>query len=65
MLEIIKQTIENVPDDTFNLFFAKYVLEVQDANIDAEIRGMLSRNKIDVAAIELVIQDTYDKLVKL
>lgn len=47
MLKSIKQSISNAPCITFGQYFTRYVLQVQDNNIDSEVTFLLRNNAID------------------
>ena len=44
MLDSIKQMIENVPCISFEEYFQRYIMEVQDGSIDEEVAFLLRNN---------------------
>ena len=44
MLDSIKQMIENVPCISFEEYFQRYIMEVQDNSIDSEVSFLLKNN---------------------
>jgi len=63
MLEIIKDYIKNLPQITFNELFVKYMVDVQDSNIDFEFRRLSSVNLLDVKSMEKLLNVTMKELI--
>ena len=64
MLETIKQTIAELVDEPFDVFFTKYVIAVQDINIQKEIQSLQNCNSIDLDMMSKVIEETYRRLLQ-
>lgn len=59
MLESILATIEEVRESKpFPNFFAEYVLETQDENIEAEVRYLLTHNALDSLSVSRLLEST-------
>lgn len=65
MLETIKQCIWNIPDISFNQFYIRYILAVQDTNINNEFKYMIDHNTLDIGMMDNVIQSTYEGLMNI
>lgn len=64
MLETIKQTIAELADEPFDVFFTRYVIQVQDINIQKEIQSLQNCNSIDLDMMSKVIEETYRRLLQ-
>ena len=64
MLETIKQTIAELVDEPFDAFFTRYVIQVQDINIQKEIQSLQNCNSIDLDMMSKVIEETYRRLLQ-
>lgn len=64
MLETIKQTIAELVDEPFDVFFTRYVMQVQDINIQKEIQSLQNCNSIDLDMMSKVIEETYRRLLQ-
>lgn len=68
MLETIKQTINNLPNLTFDEFYLLYIIEVQDKNLQLEATNAFKQSWTSglssVGKIDGLIQTTYERLVK-
>lgn len=62
MLETVKRYIASLPDTTFGEYYTKYIADVQDANIDRELKYLLNRNLIDPLSMSVLVQNTYERL---
>lgn len=65
MLDMIKSEIEELQKDTtpFDVVFQKYVMEVQDANIDEEFSYMLLNNVVSIELLDRAIIMEYQRMV--
>ena len=66
MLEIIQQTIKNLPDISFNEFFIQYVMSVQDTNLDVEFISIFkstSCNVSDIVKLERLVNRNHERLM--
>ena len=66
MLEIIQQTIKNLPDISFNEFFIQYVMSVQDTNLDVELISIFkstSCNVSDIVKLERLVNRNHERLM--
>lgn len=59
MLETIKSYIENLPEDTFDIFYQKYIFEVQDINITKEVSGVKTD---DILSLDRLIARLHKEL---
>lgn len=59
MLNTIQKMIQNeISDDTpFDLYYQKYVMKIQDSNIDAEVSYMLHNNIVSVELVDRAVLD--------
>lgn len=67
MLEIIQQTIKNLPDISFNEFFIQYVMSVQDTNLDVELISIFkstSCNVSDIVKLERLVNRNHERLME-
>lgn len=62
MLTKIKEQIATLPNVSFITFYQQFIMSVQDSNIDTEFRFMVNRNRIDVNTMQLLIQNTYERM---
>lgn len=62
MLRIIREAIDSIPDVPFNQYYANYIAEVQDRNIELEIKSLIRTNVLDPLSLSSIIQNTYEKL---
>lgn len=65
MLSTIKSYISNQEDISFDEYYNRYVMEVQDKNLNKEISYMLSANSLNVLNMSILIKDTVEGLNKL
>ena len=63
MLETVKTQIHNIPSISFHQFFVRYMLQVQDSNIDYEFRKFISVNNLDVKSMERLLNSSMEVLV--
>lgn len=65
MLKKVKKCIESAieSDETFNMYFIKYMKQVQDKNIDREVRNQLRFGILQLSHIDHQIESDYRKLV--
>lgn len=61
MLETVKAEIYEQPSISFGQFFARYVMEVQDSAIDAEVSFALRNNFLSASAIDRIINTHLSK----
>ena len=59
MLGTIKAYIEDLPEDTFEDFYQKYIFEVQDQNIEAEVGSVKTT---DILSLGKVIARLHKEL---
>lgn len=65
MLEIVKDYINSMSDESFSSYFAQYVMQVQDANIESELDYLLHRNTLNVTMMDNIIQQTHRGLMRI
>lgn len=65
MLETVRNAIYDTPSISFSKFFQQYVMDVQDTNIDLEFQFLLQRNRLNANTMDLLIENTYERLNKL
>ena len=65
MLGTIRETIDNLPEQSFHQYFIEYMMKVQDSNIEAEFKHMIHHNDVTVLNIGNLIQTTYEGLVDI
>lgn len=63
ILETIKQYISDLDDTSFNTHFMSYILAVQDANIDKEVKYLINKNTLNIYVMDKVLQNTYKGLI--
>lgn len=63
MLETVKQTIHDVPNDPFPVFFNKYVFSVQDINLESEMKYLMSHNVLDILSLDRLIVKYFNEMV--
>lgn len=64
MLQIVKEFIQNLPDESFQTFYTHYIMQVQDSNIEEEFRFLIAHNNLDVLSVDKLISNDLGKLVK-
>lgn len=62
MLSQIKQYISNLTEDDFNAYYYKYMLDVQDKNIDRELKRFSSRNVLSLYSMDRIIAQTLSEV---
>lgn len=62
MLGTVKSYISNLPDIPFNRYFNNYIMDVQDDNIENEMKFLLSRNTLNIYMMDNIISETYRRL---
>lgn len=55
MLETVKQIINESPFISFEQYFTQYVMDVQDASIDAEVAFLLRNNSVTCLLLNRVM----------
>lgn len=65
MLSTIKYYISNQEDISFDEYYNRYVMSVQDRNLNKEISYMLSANSLNVLNMSILIKDTVEGLNKI
>lgn len=65
MLDTVKELIDEISNESedFETLFSKYVMEMQDTNIDQEISYMLKHNVISVDMIDRSIHSISEDMV--
>lgn len=62
MLNQVKQYISNLTEDDFNAYYYKYMLDVQDKNIDREMKRFRSRNVLSLYSMDRIIAQTLSEV---
>lgn len=62
MLNQVKQYISNLTEDDFNAYYYKYMLDVQDKNIDRELKRFRSRNVLSLYSMDRIIAQTLSEV---
>lgn len=62
MLSDVRTYMSNLPKQPFPDYYNQYIQQVQDKNIDAEIRYLLNHNSLDVKSMSALIQLTYERM---
>lgn len=62
MLETIRKEIRR-EYDSFDDFYDAYVIEVQDQNLESEIRYLQRMNRLDVTFMDAIIEHTFSTVV--
>lgn len=55
MLETVKSAIKDAPFISFEQYFVRYVMEVQDQNIDQEVSFLFRNNKMNMVLLNRLI----------
>jgi len=66
MLEIIKESIQQLSNITFNEFYMKYVFDIQDQNMEAEfnqITTAATAYRTDVKFVDKLLNNAMKGLV--
>ena len=66
MLEIIENTISDLMADKteFDVMYSRYVMKIQDENIDKEISYMLTNNIVSIELLDRAILKSYQELIE-
>lgn len=64
MLQTVKEFIQNLPDESFQTFYTRYIMQVQDSNIEEEFKFLITHNNLDVLSVDKLISNDLGKLVK-
>jgi hypothetical protein len=60
MLDTVKSYIDNLPTDSFEEFYQKYIFTVQDANIEAEVGSVKTS---DILSLDKLIARLQKELI--
>lgn len=63
MLDKIKKYISDLSDITFNEYYQSYVMQVQDRNIEFELKHLSSRNVLSIYTMDQLIADTVKEAI--
>lgn len=63
MLDMIKQYIKNISDITFNEYYQSYIMQVQDMNIESELKHLSARNTLSLYTMDQLIADTVKEVI--
>lgn len=63
MLDTIKQYIKNISDITFNEYYQSYIMQVQDRNIESELKHLSARNVLSLYTMDQLIADTVKEMI--
>lgn len=62
MLNQVKQYIDNLPQEDFNTYYYKYMLDVQDKNLERELDQLRSRNILSLYSMDRLIAQTIKEM---
>lgn len=62
MLEVVKMTIDNLPDTSFMEFYGQYVMDVQDMMLERELKYLNRMNNLNTMSITKLICDELERL---
>lgn len=65
MLQNILKHIHDLPCITYEEYFTRYVMYVQDHNIDEELKFVLNHNFLNSGSINRLVNDCVDMLEEL
>ena len=60
MLNTVKSIIEELPDMPFDEYYQRYIFDVQDQNIEAEVSSL---NTTDILTIDRLIDKLHKELL--
>lgn len=63
MLDTIKQYINNITDISFNEYYQSYIMQVQDRNIESELKHLSARNTLSLYTMDQLIADTVKEVI--
>ena len=63
MLETLKQTMNDLPCISFEEYYQRYVMDVQDTSIDSEVSYLLRNNSMSSVIINKVINREVEGFV--
>lgn len=63
MLDTIKQYINNITDISFNEYYQSYIMQVQDMNIESELKQLSARNVLSLYTMNQLIADTVKEMI--
>ena len=61
MLKTVKNLVDE-PVEPFGIFYINYVMQVQDQNIDRELRSLLHNNRTDISSMGKLIDEVYKSI---
>lgn len=61
MLKTVKNLVDE-PVEPFGIFYINYVMQVQDQNIDRELRSLLHSNRTDISSMSKLIDEVYKSI---
>lgn len=64
MLQTVKDYINNLSDESFQTFYTRYIMQVQDSNIEEEFKFLITHNTLDVLSVDKLISNDLGKLVR-
>ena len=62
MLKTIKNLIADMPDISFGEYYIQYIMQVQDENIDRELKSIIRDNRTDISYMSKLIEQTYKSI---
>lgn len=68
MLDTIKQYISNLPDISvisFDDYYQSYIMQVQDRNIESELKHLSARNVLSLYTMDQLIADTVKEVIQV
>lgn len=61
MLKTVKNLVDE-PVEPFGTYYINYVMQVQDQNIDRELRSLLHNNRTDISSMGKLIDEVYKSI---
>lgn len=62
ILKTIRNCIADLPCISFEQYFTQYVFDIQDMNIEEEVKFMITNNFLNTASLYGAIKQDEDKL---
>lgn len=61
MLETIKSFIVSLPEESFQDYYVKYILDTQDSNIEEEFAFLMKNNSLDVSMMSAMMDSEIER----
>lgn len=58
MLTMVKDKIQNVTKDSFDVYFKDYIMSIQDTDLDMELNRLKTMNTLNTCSLIQLVNNT-------